>query len=49
MTRLLETCILYLLLVIFAIYGVTYLAPLIADTVTNYMIQAIESPEKVRL
>ena len=45
MSRLLETFILYLMLVVFAIYGVLYLAPRVGEVLSERMIRAVE-PEK---
>lgn len=41
MSRLLETFILYLMLTIFAIYGVLYLAPRVGEVLRDKMIEAV--------
>ena len=42
MQRLLETFILYCILVAFALYGVFYLAPRVSEALRNHLIEAAE-------
>ncbi len=42
MSRLIETTILYGLLVVFAIWGITYGAPMIANKLESVLVKAVE-------
>lgn len=46
MERLIETLILYTLLVIFAIYGITVLAPKVAQVLSTHLEKAAHAGER---